>query len=59
MKREVHPLAISVQQAAICLSVSEHTIRNWIARGQLKAVRFGPKLWRVPRVELIRLRAER
>ena len=58
-RRAIRPLAVSIQQAAIILSVSEHTIRNWIVCGDLKAVRYGKKLWRIPRVELAKLRAER
>lgn len=60
MRRSVvHPEALSIQDTARLLSVSEHTIRNWIQRGTLKAVRLGPKLWRIPRTELQRIRAAR
>lgn len=51
--------AISLQQAAIVLGVSERTIRRWGKSGRLELVRVGPKLLRVPRDVLARMRRQR
>ena len=56
MKSSIKPEALSVQQVADILSVSEGTIRNMIHAGTLKAVRIGKRLYRIPRNELSRLR---
>jgi excisionase family DNA binding protein len=55
-KTSLNPEALSVQQVADVLFVSESTIRNMIRAGALKAVRIGPRLFRIPRSELSRLR---
>jgi len=54
-----HPEAISLQEAARILSLSESTIRRLIRHGQLEAIRLGPRLLRIPRSELARLRLKR
>ncbi len=56
---KVKPEALSVQQAAVILSVSEGTIRNWGRLGVLKVIHLGPRLLRIPRDEIQRLRAAR
>jgi excisionase family DNA binding protein len=53
------PEAISVQLAAQLLMVHELTIRRWIKSGVLSASRVGPKLIRIPRSEIGRLRTAR
>lgn len=53
------PEAISIQQTAQILSVCDMTVRRWIQRGFIKAYRVGPFLIRIPRSELIRMRALR
>jgi excisionase family DNA binding protein len=42
---------ISLQQAAVTLSVTEGTIRRWIKSGKLKAYKLG-KLWRITEDEI-------
>lgn len=59
MANQVKPEALSIQDVAVILGVHENTVRNWIAEGILVAVRVGPKLLRVPRSELTRLRLGR
>lgn len=53
----VKPEAISVQSAAILLDVHENTVYAWIRSGVLTAVRTGPRLLRIPRSEISRLRS--
>ncbi len=50
---------VSIQRAARLLDVHPNTIRNWIARGEIDAVRVGPRVRRIPRQELIRIRSLR
>lgn len=50
------PEAISVQTAALLLDVHENTIYAWIRSGVIVAVRTGPRLLRIPRSEISRLR---
>jgi excisionase family DNA binding protein len=56
--QDVRPEAISVQMAAVLLDVHEDTIYNWIKGGVLVAVRLGPRVIRIPRSEIARLRQE-
>jgi len=51
--------AISLQRAAFLLDVHEDTLRRWWKSGRLVIVRIGPKLLRVPKSEIARLRVER
>ncbi len=44
----------TVEQAAIALSVSKHTVRAWIARRRIGCVRLGRAV-RIPASEIIRL----
>lgn len=53
------PEALPIQLTAELLSVSELTVRRMIKRGHLRAHRVGPKLIRVPRTEISRIRAVR
>lgn len=39
---------LTIQQAAAQLNVSTRTIRRWIATGQIRAERVGPRLIRIP-----------
>lgn len=50
------PEAISIQKSAEVLGVSPMTIHRWIAKGFLKAYRIGPRLVRIPRSEIVRMR---
>ena len=50
------PEALSLQHTAVLLDVCVNTLRNWIKTGKLKASRCGPRLLRVPRSEIVRLR---
>lgn len=57
-KRTV-PEAVSIQLAATILDVHQVTIRRWIKGGYIKAYRVGPYLIRIPRSEIVRMRAVR
>lgn len=48
--------ALSLQEAAVLLGVHEDTLKNWHKSGYLELVKTGPRLWRVPREEIARLR---
>jgi excisionase family DNA binding protein len=50
--------ALSLQEAARLLSVHEDTLKNWYRRGFIELIRVGPRLWRVPRSEITRLRKQ-
>lgn len=52
----VAPEAISIQKTAELLDVSPMTIHRWIARGFIRAYRVGPRLVRIPRSEIVRMR---
>jgi excisionase family DNA binding protein len=47
---------LSVQHAALLLDVHVNTIYNWIQAEVLIAVHVGPRLLRIPRSEIARLR---
>ncbi|MEO3432590.1 helix-turn-helix domain-containing protein [Inquilinus sp. CAU 1745] len=50
------PTFYTVGETAELLRVSDRTIRHWIARGHLHAVRMGDRgIWRVPGDEIKRL----
>ena len=59
MPQKPVPEAVSIQRAALLLDVHEDTIRRWIRTGDLEAVRVGPKLLRIPRDVIARLRRAR
>jgi excisionase family DNA binding protein len=42
----------SVATGAICYSISEKTLRRWIAEGRLTGYRFGPRMIRIDLNEL-------
>lgn len=46
---------ITVTEAAEWLDVAPKTVRKWIAAGRLAAVRPGPRIIRIPVLELERL----
>lgn len=46
----------SIQEAADYLGVNRETIRRWIARGDLKAHRVGPRLVRIDPADVVKLR---
>lgn len=56
MTPQVNREALSLQEAARLLGVHEDTLINWYKRGLIELVKMGPKLWRVPREEIARLR---
>lgn len=56
--RDQAPEAISLQRAARLLDVHEDTLKRWCKRGKIELIRVGPRLLRVPRSEIARLRAE-
>ena len=51
----VLPPRLGVPEAADYCGVDESTIRRWIARGQLRANRIGPRLIKIDRAELDKL----
>lgn len=53
------PEGLKIKLVAQLLSVSERTVHRWIRHGYLVAHKVGPRLVRVPRSELIRMRAVR
>lgn len=56
------PNLATLKQVADTLGVHKNTIRNWIALGQLKAVRAGSRVVRIPRdavLEMLRSYQER
>jgi excisionase family DNA binding protein len=52
--------ALSLQEAARLLSVHEDTLLNWFRRDPpvIRLIKVGPRLWRVPRSEILRLRKQ-
>lgn len=50
--------ALSLKRAAYLLDVHEDTLRRWWKTGKILMIRVGPKLLRVPRSEIARLRAD-
>jgi excisionase family DNA binding protein len=49
------PTFLTVSDAADLLRVSERTVREWIHRGHLRAVRAGARgAWRIPHAEIAR-----
>ncbi len=46
---------VTIQEAAKTVSVTERTVRNWISSGLLTGYRFGPKIIRINRTELLGL----
>lgn len=51
---------MTIRMVAERLRVSDRTVRNWIRDGALRAVRVGPRGWRIEAIELERfLRAGR
>jgi excisionase family DNA binding protein len=49
------PARVSVNRAAAYLDVSHRTVRRYIADGQLRATRIGPRLIRIDRESLLKL----
>jgi excisionase family DNA binding protein len=52
---EALPAVVSVSRAAVYLDVSHRTVRRYIADGQLRATRIGPRLIRIDRESLLKL----
>ncbi|UFS99113.1 helix-turn-helix domain-containing protein [Nocardia huaxiensis] len=46
---------LTVQEAAKAIKVTDRTILNWINDGLLTGYRFGPKIIRIDRAELLEL----
>lgn len=43
---------LSIKEAAELMFVQKETVRSWILDGELKAVKYGPRLWRVRTTEI-------
>lgn len=41
---ELQPVAVSVDQAAVMLGLSKHTVRKYEREGQIKATRIGSRV---------------
>lgn len=57
LNRTKLPEAISIQHVAQLLDVNPMTIRRWIKARVIVAYRVGPRLIRIPRSEVARMRS--
>lgn len=48
----------TTKEVADLLLFSEQTVREWVRKGQVKAVRPGLRAWRIPLAEVERLMTE-
>lgn len=46
--------AVTPGQFVVLTGYSLSTVYRWIKKGDLKASKLGPKLWRIPKSELLR-----
>ena len=51
--RRISP-TVTPEQFVELTGYSLSTVYRWIKNGYLKASKFGPKLWRIPKSELMR-----
>lgn len=49
---------LSLREVADEVNVSTSTVRRWIARGELRAFKFGPRLLRVDPADVDRMRSQ-
>lgn len=49
------PTGLTIAEFAQALNASPATVRRMIARGDLRAYRYGPRLIRIPHTELERI----
>ena len=49
------PALLTVKQVASYFQVSERTVRRWMAHGDLRSVKVGPRQVRIRRDELARV----
>ena len=47
--------AYSVKETAQMLGVTPVTVYNWLWSGDIRGVKAGPKLWRIPASEIERM----
>lgn len=59
MKSNRRREGVSIQQVADVLGVHHMTVRRWVRRGYILAYRIGPSVIRIPRSEILRMRAIR
>ena len=55
MTQEIEPLVFTLKQTARLIGISELGVRRLVRTGRLKAVRIGPRGWRVPKAEVLRI----
>lgn len=46
---------LSTKEIARLLGVNEETVRDWIRAGYLKAIKIGPRLWRVRTSDFLKI----
>ncbi|MFK7423877.1 MULTISPECIES: helix-turn-helix domain-containing protein [Micrococcus] len=49
---------LTLDEVAILTSTSVQTVRRWIARGELRAYRYGPRALRIDPADLRAMRSE-
>lgn len=57
-RQEAAKQFFSIKEFAAILGLNESTVYEAIKRGDVRAVRIGPKLWRIPTSEIDRLLRE-
>lgn len=45
---------VTPEEFVALTGLSLSTVYRWIKKGELKATKLGPKLWRIPKSELLR-----
>lgn len=58
MSEELPETMWTTAQVATAYQVTTETVRNWIERGELKAVKLGNE-WRIPNSDLVQFTKER
>lgn len=51
--RRISPV-VTPEEFVALTGLSLSTVYRWIKKGELKATKLGPKLWRIPKSELLR-----
>lgn len=52
------PTKLTIAEVAANENVSQATVRRWIARGELRAYRYGPRLLRIDPADVTRMRRQ-
>lgn len=51
--RRISPV-VTPEEFVSLTGLSLSTVYRWIKKGEIKATKLGPKLWRIPKSELLR-----